>query len=71
MSKQTMRTEIEKLTADYHQNGGTITRQREHKTTITCRACGHRRYVSVGYAVTFGRTCIRCGSSTTTDWTTS
>jgi hypothetical protein len=28
---------------------------------LTCRACNHRRYVSIACASSFGRTCIKCG----------
>lgn len=60
-SKSKQRAELEQLVTAYQENGGTVTRQREDKATIRCRACHHRRYVATRYAMSFGRVCPKCG----------
>jgi hypothetical protein len=68
MSKQDLRDEIQQATATFEANGGEITYRREAKAMITCQVCRHRRYVSVKYAMTFGRACIKCGHPTSVEW---
>lgn len=69
-SKRALRQQAEQLTAAYVQNGGTIHYGREGNVTILC-SCGYRKFVEVGYAMTFGRVCIKCGGQTRVEWTRS
>jgi len=65
--KALARSELYKLIDQYLDNGGTISHSRENKVTIHCHNCGYRKYVSIGYAQSFGRTC-KCGGRTRIVW---
>lgn len=68
-AKASTHAEIAKLIDDYIAQGGVIHRCREGNVATTCPACGHLRYVTLEYAQSFGRRCIKCGSATAIQWT--
>ena len=67
--KASARSELSKLVNEYIARGGAISTTRTSKVKISCRICGDRRYADIGYAVSFGKKCCRCGSTTTIQWT--
>ena len=67
-SKRALRQQAEPLVAAYLENGGQIHRGRDGNVLIVC-SCGYHKYVSAGFASTFGRVCARCGGQTRVEWT--
>jgi hypothetical protein len=61
--KQQTRAQLQQLTEDFLANGGEISRDQAGKVTVTCTACGNRRFVHLDYALSFGKRRSRCGAS--------
>jgi hypothetical protein len=59
--KQQRRDELQQLIDAYYENGGTISRSAGSKLTLKCTLCGHRRHVSMAFALQFKPQCSRCG----------
>jgi hypothetical protein len=53
--------ELQQLVNDYLSHGGSITRTRDSRTAVICRACGLRKRVA-GVISYWGVRCPQCGS---------
>jgi hypothetical protein len=60
-NKSLLRAELEKMVEAFEQDGGTVSRSAGSKITLRCTICGHRRHVSMAFALQFKPQCSRCG----------